>query len=48
MVVQAVHFGFRIAEVTCPTSYFHEASSISFTRSVKYGFGVLRTLWITA
>jgi glycosyltransferase involved in cell wall biosynthesis len=43
MLVQAVHFGFSIAEVTCPTNYFHEASSISFTRSVRYGFGVLRT-----
>ena len=42
MLVQAVAFGFKIAEVTCPTSYFDEASSISFRRSVKYGFGVLR------
>jgi len=42
MLVQAVHFGFRIAEVTCPTAYFDEASSISFQRSVVYGFGVLR------
>jgi hypothetical protein len=42
MLVQAVHFGFSIAEVTCPTSYFAEASSINFSRSVKYGFGVLR------
>jgi glycosyltransferase involved in cell wall biosynthesis len=41
MLVQAVSFGFRIAEVTCPTKYFDDASSISFTRSVKYGFGVL-------
>ncbi|MFZ5897234.1 MAG: glycosyltransferase family 2 protein [Myxococcota bacterium] len=43
MLVQAVHFGFSIAEVTCPTSYFPEASSINFKRSVKYGFGVLRS-----
>jgi glycosyltransferase involved in cell wall biosynthesis len=42
MLVQAVHFGFAIAEVTCPTRYFDEASSINFKRSVKYGFGVLR------
>lgn len=41
MLVQAVHFGFKIAEVTCPTLYFDDASSINFTRSVKYGFGVL-------
>ncbi|HEY5373480.1 MAG TPA: glycosyltransferase family 2 protein [Polyangiaceae bacterium] len=42
MLVQAAYFGFKIAEVTCPTSYFEEASSISFRRSVTYGFGVLR------
>lgn len=42
MLVQALHFGFTIAEVTCPTSYFPDASSINFSRSVKYGFGVLR------
>jgi glycosyltransferase involved in cell wall biosynthesis len=41
MLVQAVHFGFRIAEVTCPTKYFEEASSIGFAKSVRYGFGVL-------
>jgi glycosyltransferase involved in cell wall biosynthesis len=41
MLVQAVGFGFKIAEVTCPTLYFDDASSISFRRSVKYGFGVL-------
>ncbi len=42
MLVQAAYFGFKIAEVTCPTSYFEEASSISFSRSVTYGLGVLR------
>jgi glycosyltransferase involved in cell wall biosynthesis len=42
MLVQAVAAGFQICEVTCPTLYFGEASSISFRRSVKYGFGVLR------
>jgi glycosyltransferase involved in cell wall biosynthesis len=43
MLVQAVYFGFRIAEITCPTRYFDEASSINFRRSVKYGLGVLST-----
>jgi glycosyltransferase involved in cell wall biosynthesis len=43
MVVQAVHFGFRLGEISCPTKYFEEASSINFHRSVTYGFGVLRT-----
>src|SRR6201986_1033040 len=43
MVVQAVNFGFRIGEISCPTKYFKEASSINFQRSVKYGFGVLGT-----
>jgi glycosyltransferase involved in cell wall biosynthesis len=42
MLVQAVDFGFRIAEVTCPTRYFDEASSINFGRSVVYGLGCLR------
>jgi len=41
MLVQIVHFGFRIGEISCPTKYFDEASSIRFGRSVKYGFGVL-------
>ena len=43
MLAQCVYFGFRIGEVSCPTKYFAEASSISFRRSVKYGFGVLAT-----
>ncbi len=43
MVVQAVYFGFRIGEISCPTKYFEEASSINFQRSVTYGFGVLQT-----
>ena len=38
-----MNFGFRIGEVSCPTKYFEEASSINFSRSVTYGFGVLRT-----
>ena len=41
MLAQTLWFGFDIGEVTCPTRYFAEASSISFARSVKYGFGVL-------
>lgn len=43
MLAQAVAFGFRIGEISCPTKYFPEASSINFPRSVKYGFGVLAT-----
>jgi hypothetical protein len=43
MVVQAFHLGFRIGEISCPTKYFEEASSINFRRSVTYGFGVLGT-----
>jgi glycosyltransferase involved in cell wall biosynthesis len=42
MLSQLVFAGFEIAEVTCPTKYFEEASSINFRRSVTYGFGVLR------
>ena len=43
ILAQCVHFGFRIGEVSCPTKYFEEASSINFSRSVKYGLGVLLT-----
>jgi glycosyltransferase involved in cell wall biosynthesis len=43
MIAQAAMFGFRIGEISCPTKYFEEASSISFRRSVKYGIGVLKT-----
>ncbi len=42
MISQIFMNGFDIAEVTCPTKYFEEASSINFTRSMKYGRGVLR------
>jgi glycosyltransferase involved in cell wall biosynthesis len=42
MLSQIIYKGFGIAEVTCPTKYFEEASSINFTRSTKYGLGVLR------
>lgn len=43
MLVQAVQQGFQIGEISCPTKYFEEASSINFRRSVTYGFGVLKT-----
>lgn len=43
MLAQCIYFGFKIGEVSCPTKYFEEASSISFRRSVKYGLGVLAT-----
>jgi glycosyltransferase involved in cell wall biosynthesis len=42
-IVQAVYFKFRIGEVSCPTRYMPEASSLNFRRSVRYGFGVLAT-----
>lgn len=42
MLSQIIYAGFPIAEVTCPTKYFEEASSINFTRSMRYGMGVLR------
>lgn len=43
MLAQLVWVDFRIGEVSCPTKYFADASSINFQRSVKYGFGVLAT-----
>jgi glycosyltransferase involved in cell wall biosynthesis len=43
MLAQCVHFGFRIGEVSCPTKYFAEASSINFRRSMKYGLEVVAT-----
>jgi glycosyltransferase involved in cell wall biosynthesis len=43
MIAQSVMFGFRIGEISCPTSYFEEASSIGFRRSIRYGLGVLET-----
>lgn len=43
MLAQSIWYGFDIGEVSCPARYFPEASSISFRRSVKYGFGVLGT-----
>lgn len=43
MMAQAAWFGFRLGEISCPTHYFPEASSINFRRSCVYGLGVLRT-----
>lgn len=43
MLSQVVYAGFNIAEITCPTKYFSDASSINFKRSVTYGYGVLLT-----
>ncbi len=43
MLAQIFMAGFEIAEITCPTKYFEEASSINLRRSIKYGLGVLRT-----
>ena len=43
MIAQAVMFGFRIGEISCPTKYFAEASSINLRRSIQYGLGVLAT-----
>ncbi len=42
IIAQIFHSGYEIAEITCPTRYFEEASSINFFRSIKYGFGVLK------
>src|SRR5262249_18620591 len=43
ILAQAIAFGYRIGEISCPTRYFAEASSINFRRSVVYGVGVLGT-----
>ena len=43
MLAQAIWFRFRIGEISCPTKYFPEASSINFSRSTVYGLGVLNT-----
>lgn len=43
MLAQVLWFGFRVGEVSCPTKYFPEASSINFRRSCRYGFGCLAT-----
>ncbi len=46
MISQIFYAGFQIAEITCPTKYFPEASSINFQRSAKYGMGVLGTSFV--
>ena len=43
MLAQIFYAGYEIAEFTCPTKYFEEASSINISRSMKYGLGVLKT-----
>jgi len=43
MLAQIFYAGYEIAEITCPTQYFKDASSINFKRSITYGFGVLKT-----
>jgi len=43
MLAQIIWYGYTIAEISCPTKYFTEASSINFFRSVKYGYGCLMT-----
>ncbi len=43
MLSQIIHAGFEVAEMTCPTKYFKEASSINFKRSLIYGLGVVKT-----
>ena len=42
MLSQIIYLGYEIAEITCPTRYFEEASSINFRRSITYGLGVVR------
>jgi hypothetical protein len=43
MLSQIMYAGFRVGEITCPAKYFPDASSINFSRSIKYGLGCLRT-----
>jgi glycosyltransferase involved in cell wall biosynthesis len=45
MIAQIFDAGFEIGEVTCPTKYFDEASSINLKRSIQYGIGVLKVSW---
>jgi glycosyltransferase involved in cell wall biosynthesis len=44
IIAQIFYFGYRIGEISCPTKYFPDASSINFRRSIKYGIGVLSTI----
>lgn len=43
MLAQIIWYGYTVSEITCPTRYFPEASSINLTRSIRYGFGCLAT-----
>jgi len=43
MLVQSIFFGYRVGEISCPTKYFEEASSIDLKNSIRYGIGVLNT-----
>ena len=43
MLCQILYFGFEVGEVSCPALYFDDASSISFSRSLTYGLGVIQT-----
>ena len=43
MLSQILYAGFRVGEITCPAKYFPDASSINFSRSLRYGFGCLKT-----
>ncbi len=43
ILAQAIYFGFEIGEISCPSRYFNEASSLNFWRSSVYGFAVLKT-----
>jgi glycosyltransferase involved in cell wall biosynthesis len=42
MLAQVIYFGYQVGEISCPTRYMEEASSIGFWRSVRYGLGVVR------
>jgi glycosyltransferase involved in cell wall biosynthesis len=46
MLVQILWFGYTVAEISCPTHYFPDASSINFSRSIRYGFGCLQTAFL--
>jgi glycosyltransferase involved in cell wall biosynthesis len=45
ILIQIIYFKYRIGEISCPTKYFPEASSINFIKSIKYGLGILFTLF---
>jgi hypothetical protein len=46
ILAQACYLKYRIGEISCPTKYDNESSSINFSRSVSYGFGVLKTSFL--